>query len=297
MENINKENSIKSMLLYYTNMSIELVFECFKKAFIFLDVTKIKNINYIVRIAISLAFYSKVLLLLSNIPFIAPPETLISIAASYWDTVTTAYGHLTALVVGTLNFFKSIIEEYKQEVETIEGLNKQVNELNNQVEDLQQVNQEQQKKIDYLHENSVPKKIYHEQNVTQQNKIAELTGEIRTLEHTNRTLTTTNTELNQTVTTLKTTTQIERAQHYLTIIGNTAFVGIQVINAYNALFNSSGNPSSDDMKRVLSAINSLISRSNNQQTQNTASARAQQGAITGGPSRGLTNTDISAEDL
>lgn len=260
---------------------------------LFPDITNIISIKYIVKAAISLAFYSKLFLICS--PFIKCPEVVITLATSYWEVVTLGYANLVLFITGTLNLVKSIIEESKNN--TVNDLNENISDKNKIIEDLQLINDKQQQKIDNLHENSVPREIYHEQNTAQQNTIAELTGELRTVEHTNRNLTAENTDLSNTVRTLKATSAIERTQHYLTILGNAVFIGAQVINAYNSLFNNTGQTNPEDIKRILTSVNSLVSRFNTQQTQNTASARSQQSAAIGGPSSGLTSAEIPTDDI
>jgi hypothetical protein len=241
------------------------------------------RLKLLYKTTLSIILYSKIILIIS--PFIPNmfPETLLNLATICWDNFATGFGILITQVSGFSLFIKEMAQQYL--------------ELNN----LKERNVSQEKMIEELHsviKNTVPVQVFNDEITRLQDEEIRYKTELKILETTNKNLSLQNADLSKSLSTWEGMNTMQKTQSVLTIIGNCAFISIQILNAINIYNNPTTIPTSSDIKRLVDSVNSLLYQNNLNNIRRTADERASSATTTPGdtsqairPVRGLTDHD------
>lgn len=170
-------------------------------------------------------------------------ENYLSLITSYWDFCTSSCTYIVVAITTIFDEIKKLTIEFQTNVLTNEQLNKEVSFLHDVNTTLKESKIELEEKIIDIYKNTVNIDLFKNEtdrlnnlNEKQQKIITELNSDLRVSEIVSNKLTVQNNELYETLKLAKSTTTIDKSLKILTILENSTFVLIQVINAYNSLF-------------------------------------------------------------
>lgn len=236
----------------------------------------ITDFRLFTRTVISFAIYSKTIIFISTI---TPCPTIItSFSTEYWELITNTSLSMATLFVGAITFIKDTLHDY--ELENIS----------------EQLKKDFTAQMDGLRENSIPREIIEEERSAWKEIRDDLRSDVRVSEETNRKLSSQNTDLLESVKNFRTISNTTQGLQAVTVAGNVAFIAVQIFNAYNS-YQNTGVTSTEDVKMLISSVNSLLSNIRQQNVSDTADSRAAESASANAPSQGLTqgHVDFTSE--
>lgn len=247
----------------------------------------INNPVVLLKAAVSVAVYSKILLVLSpTLGIVIPiPSIIISLASEYWNAVITGYFIIASPVI-------TFITQYKEQ-RTADSV-KEIDEARELVlKEIQTLFETYQTNLNSELESQ--RQTVENTIKNQQDTINELTSDNKVLENTNKKLSMQNTELLNEVKGYKLATYAEKISNFTTTAINAGVVSIQLLNAYSNWKNGQiANP--QEIKQLLHSVNNLLGRLDRQQVQLKSVQRAAESMSTQEPSKGATDKFLSTDE-
>lgn len=253
----------------------------FLKSIILLLPDGFSDIRYLFKLFLLIIFYSKCLLTLNTV--IPCPSFLINLSKAFFDLFLNMYSEILVLVNCVYNLITESMDRSKL-------VNASINNLTSELDSFREFNQKQFSEI--LAENrelknmqlSYQKEIadIHTNNIINKEIILQLTHE--------------NSNLNHSLKATQYKTLLENSQNFLTILGNSAFIAIQLSNLYYSVNGGSASSTNADIAEILSTLRSMQNTFNLFNIRTTTNSRAAESAQTGTLSGGLTGSSIPFDE-